>query len=76
MTIKQLDPVVLEEDIPSHGLKRGDMGAVVMIYEEGVVEVEFVTASGRTQALLTLTSRQVRPLSAMDIPAVRKLDAA
>ena len=76
MTIKELDPVILEEDIPSHGLKRGDMGAVVAIYGDGVVEVEFVTASGHTQALLTLTGNQIRPLSAMDIPAARKLDAA
>jgi len=30
-----------------------DVGAVVQVYSEYAVEVEFVTASGRTQALVT-----------------------
>ncbi len=30
--------------LPSHGLKSGDVGAVVQVYSEDAVEVEFVTA--------------------------------
>ena len=40
------------------------------------IEVEFVTASGHTQALLTLTPKQIRPVGPRDIPAVRQLSAA
>jgi hypothetical protein len=40
------------------------------------IEVEFVTASGHTQALVTLTARRVRPIGPKDILAVRQFDAA
>lgn len=76
MNIKTLDTIVLEEDLPAYGLKRGDIGAVVEIYSQDTFEVEFVTASGRTQALLPLPLNQIRPIGPHDIPAVRKLDAA
>jgi hypothetical protein len=47
MTYHVLDAVVLDRDIPEHGLRRGDLGAVVEVYEPDGLEVEFVTASGR-----------------------------
>jgi Domain of unknown function (DUF4926) len=74
--IKELDTIVLEKDLPTHGLRRGDIGAVVEIYSSDEMEVEFVTASGRTQALVHLHTSQVRPVGPQDIPAVRNLDAA
>jgi len=49
-----LDTVVLNKDIAEHGLKAGDVGAIVEIYEPDGIEVEFVAGSGATQALLTL----------------------
>jgi hypothetical protein len=76
MSIKELDTVVLQADIPEYGLKKGDIGAVVQLYSPGAIEVEFVTAAGRTQALVTLGPKQVRPLGPKDIPAVRELSAA
>ena len=76
MKLNVLDPVVLTEDLPSHGLRRGDMGVVVEIYSENDVEVEFVTAAGTTQALLPLHINRLRPVGPYDIPAVRSLDAA
>jgi hypothetical protein len=54
-----LDTVVLARDLDSHGLRRGDLGAVVEVYEPDGLEVEFVTASGRTAALVTLNARDV-----------------
>ena len=57
-------------------LKTGDVGAVVQVYSEDAVEVEFVTASGRTQALVTLATASIRPVGSKDILAVRQLDAA
>ncbi len=76
MAIAELDTVVLVEDLPIHDLKEGDLGAVVSVYSPSTIEVEFVTASGRTQALVTLAMKQVRPIGSQDILAVRRLDAA
>jgi hypothetical protein len=55
-----LDTVVLEHDMPEHGLARGDVGAVVEAHDDGGIEVEFVRASGRTLALLELAPQDVR----------------
>lgn len=71
MTYQVLDTVVLDRDVPEQGLRRGDLGAVVEVYEPEGLEVEFVTASGRTAALLTLSTRDVRPVADDDLVAVR-----
>ena len=71
MKFRRLDVVVLERDLPAHGLKRGDLGAVVELYEPDGLEVEFVTASGRTEALVTLIALDVRPVVENDLVAVR-----
>jgi len=72
MDYSSLDTVVLDRDLPEHGLKRGDLGTVVEIYEPDGLEVEFVTASGRTGALLTLTVADVRQIADADLVAVRQ----
>lgn len=51
MQFKLLDPVVRERDLPEKGLRRGDLGAVVEICQPDGIDVEFVTASGKTEAL-------------------------
>ncbi len=76
MSIKVLDTVVLQRDLPDHGLKRGDIGAVVEVYVPDGVEVEFVTGAGRTQAVVTLKCGDVRSVNDSEILAVRSLDAA
>jgi hypothetical protein len=73
MTFKELDTVVLDRDVPEHGLRRGDLGAVVQVYAPDGLEVEFVTASGRTQALITLKLVDVRAVSDEDLISVRTL---
>jgi hypothetical protein len=70
---KVLDTVVLERDLPTLGLRRGDLGAIVEVYEPDGVEVEFVAASGRTQALVTLKTTDVRHVDDHDLVAVRPL---
>jgi hypothetical protein len=74
VTFALLDTVVLERDLPEHGLRRGDLGAVVEVYEPDGLEVEFVRASGRTQALVELTMRDVRAIRDEDLISVRTLD--
>jgi Domain of unknown function (DUF4926) len=76
MKIKLFDTVVLEKDILSKGLCRGDIGAVVELYEPDGLDVEFVTGSGKTQALVTLKLTEVRLINNTDILAVRSLNAA
>ena len=70
---KLLDTVALTHDIPAAGLRRGDLGAVVELLAPDAMEVEFVAASGRTQALLTLGSADVRQVGDQDLIAVRSL---
>ena len=71
MTYSVLDTVVLNRDLPEHGLKRGDLGAIVEVYGSDALEVEFVTASGRTGALLTLSTADVRQVADADLVTVR-----
>ena len=71
MTLRPLDVVVLNIDLPAQGLKRGDLGAVVDVRSSEAIDVEFVTASGRTQALVTLKSSDIREVSNDDLVAVR-----
>lgn len=71
MRYKLLDTVVLDCGLPEHGLRNGGLGAVVQVYEPDGLEVEFVTASGKTQALATLNVNDVRPVQDSDIIAVR-----
>ena len=71
MSIRELDSVVLERDLPEHGLRKGDLGAVVHVYSSDAFEVEFVRLSGGTQALLQLTRADIRPVADNDLPAVR-----
>ena len=73
MKFKQLDTVVLDRDVPESGLRKGDLGAVVQTYEPDGLEVEFVTASGRTQALVTLRDGDVRSVMDEDLISVRPL---
>ena len=74
-TIKELDSVALTNDLPAHGLKRGDVGTAVLVHGDGeAFEVEFVGYDGHTIALLTLERAQVRPLDTHDIPHVRELE--
>ncbi len=73
MTYKLLDTVVLDRDLPEHRLRAGDLGAVVQVYEPDGLEVEFVTASGKTQALVTLKFNDVRPVQESDLITVRSV---
>ena len=71
-----LDTVALTHDMLEVGLRRGDLGAVVEVHAPDAWEVEFVAASGRTQALVTLTSADLRHIGDQDVISVRSLAAA
>lgn len=72
--MKELETIVLVEDMPDHGLRAGDLGTIVMVHRDGAgYEVEFVTLDGGTVAVVTLTSSQVRPVDAREIAHARAL---
>ena len=73
--INELDIVALTVDLPEHGLKQGDTGAVVFVYEPGQYEVEFITLQGDTIALLPLSEDQVRPVVSGEIPHARMVES-
>lgn len=62
--IKLFDTIALLEDIPDENLRRGNVGAIVHIHNDGeAFEVEFVDNSGHTYGLLPLTPDQFVVLS-------------
>jgi hypothetical protein len=76
VTLKELDVVVLRRNLDEHGLKKGDLGAVVHVYNEGsAIEVEFVTGKGKTVAVITLENVDVRPMGRRDILHAREMAA-
>jgi pyridoxine 5'-phosphate synthase PdxJ len=71
MRYKTLDMIVLDHDLPKYGLRAGDLGAIVEAFEPDQLMVEFVAASGRTAALVTLSESDVREIQDQDLIAVR-----
>ena len=70
--VKELESVVLNVDIKESGLKKGDIGTVVMLHKGGKgMEVEFVALDGETVAVVTLDSSQVRPIRHGEIAHAR-----
>lgn len=76
MNYKIFEIVVLEKDMPVHGLMRGDTGTIVELFEPDGIEVEFISGAGNTKAVLTLKENDIRHLSENDILAVRLVDEA
>lgn len=73
--IRELDTVVLTHDIKEYGLTNGDIGVVVHCYSDSnaAYEVEFVTAEGKTIAVLTLPSDDIRLMKEREILHVREI---
>jgi len=78
MTQKLHERVVLTTDLPGDGLRAGDVGVVVEYYPardtvpEGY-EVEFLTATGQTIAVVSLPATAVRQAGAHEVLSVREL---
>ncbi|MGH7180867.1 MAG: DUF4926 domain-containing protein [Nitrospiraceae bacterium] len=72
--IKEHDTVVLASAVPAEGLLPGDVGTVVHVYRDGqAYEVEFMTLEGKTAAVITLESSQVRAVGQREIAHAREL---
>jgi len=66
--------VVLRRDVSAHGLRAGDIGTIVGVYDAGGYEVEFATPGGDTIAVLTVAPTEIRPLARREILHARDLD--
>jgi hypothetical protein len=72
--MKELDIVILTQDLPEQDLQAGDIGTIVMAHQDGAAfEVEFCTLDGETVAIETLLPSQIRPIDRGEIAHVRKL---
>jgi len=71
--IRELDSVVLTVDLPEYGLKKGDVGTVVLLHDSRGYEVEFMTLGGSTLVVVSLSSTQVRPAGSREIAQARAL---
>jgi hypothetical protein len=64
--------VRLKDDLPADGLRRGDVGAIVHVFQHPrlAYEVEFVDERGQTVAHMTLLPDQVEAAVMPAPPAV------
>lgn len=75
--IKEHDCVVLTTNRPEEALVAGDVGTVVHVHKGGAgYEVEFMTLTGETVAIVTLLVGEVRPLNRRDLAHTRQLETA
>jgi hypothetical protein len=74
MMIQELDSVVLDVDINELGLKKGDIGTVVLVHsgQQGY-EVEFLALDGEAIAVTSLRAGQVRPIGRREIAHARAI---
>ena len=71
---KDPDTVALTRDLPAEGLAEGDLGAIVHAYPGGeTYEVEFVSLTGETIAVVTLPGEALRSVQSGEIAHVRQL---
>ena len=72
--MQEFDLVVLTRDIDEHSLTAGDVGTIVHCYGDKTgYEVEFVTAEGKTIAVLTLTNDDFRLFDQAEILHTREI---
>jgi hypothetical protein len=72
-----MNEVVLTGLVPTEGLEADDVGAVVHVYRDGLAyEVASATLAGKTAAVATLESSQVRRLAEREITHARVLAPA
>lgn len=75
--IEELASVVLTTNLPERGLQAGDIGTVILVHQEGQgYTVEFMTLSGETVAVITVSAEQIRPIRTNEIAHARELAAA
>lgn len=67
---------ILTTDLPSDGLRAGDLGTIIERHQAPGVEevgytVEFFDMTGRTVAVVTVPASSLRAPTSADLPSVR-----
>jgi hypothetical protein len=63
---KLFESVALTRDLPEKDLRAGDGGAVVELYDDKAVEVEFFDDRGKTTALETIYVEDLRSVESRE----------
>jgi hypothetical protein len=68
--LRLLDVVALTDDLPEHGLARGQVGTIVEVLAPDAYEVEFCDEQGQTYASVGIQAEKLmvlryRPVAAM-----------
>jgi hypothetical protein len=72
--IYELDRVVLADRIDEADLEIGDIGTVVFVYKQHkCYEVEFITLTGETVAVVSMLPSQIRTIRDREIAHVRAI---
>lgn len=72
--IQELDRVALTEPIAAHDLQTGDVGTVVLVHQNGKgYTVEFMSLTGQSIAIVTVSATAVRPLRAREVANAREV---
>jgi len=58
-SLELLSEVAVLQDLPEHGLSRGQVGTIVEVLSPTVAEVEFNDDEGRTYAMAALRSEEL-----------------
>ena len=77
MAFELFTDVILTADLPTEGLKTGDVGTVVERHQasglEDAYSVEFMDMTGKTIAVVLISQGQLRSPTHSDLPSVRAL---
>ena len=67
--VKEHDVVALTEDVPSDGLRKGDVGAVHCYQAGDIHEVEFIDERGRTKRIASIPASRLMKLNLLSLTA-------
>jgi hypothetical protein len=71
---QELDVVELTEDLPEFGLKKGEIGAVVVAFDQPdeAYDLEFVDESGKSRFAYAVKPRQIKSVDETAREALNK----
>lgn len=70
MMLREHDVVTITEDLPSEGIARGDVGAVVHCYpDQDAYEIEVLDEQGTSKCLVTANENQLLRLNLKSLVA-------